>query len=81
MANKNRNPGRLAKALLEMAKDMRDGGLLDETAYEKITGEKIHITPAGENIFADLGFQPEEAAELQAESKRIISEKLAGKES
>jgi len=61
MAKKNRNPSRLAKALLEMAKDMRDGGLLDETAYEKITGEKIHITPAGENIFADLGTDSEQS--------------------
>jgi predicted XRE-type DNA-binding protein len=41
----------------------------------------MHITPAGGNVFADLGFEPEEAAALQAESKRIISEKLAIKES
>jgi len=34
-----------------------------------------HITPVGGNIFADLGFAPEEAAALQAESKRIILEK------
>lgn len=41
----------------------------------------MHITPVGGNVFADLGFEPEEAASLQAESKRIISEKLAIKES
>ncbi|MDO9012488.1 MAG: hypothetical protein Q7U78_11875 [Gallionella sp.] len=29
-----------------------------------------HITPVGGNVFADLGFEPKEAAELQAESKR-----------
>ena len=40
-----------------------------------------HITPAGANIFADLGFEPEEAAKLLEESNKIISEKLAIKES
>lgn len=39
-----------------------------------------HITPAGGNVFADLGFEPEEAAALKAESQRIISEKLAIRE-
>ncbi len=36
-----------------------------------------HITPAGGNVFADLGFGPKEAAELKAESQRIIGEELA----
>jgi predicted XRE-type DNA-binding protein len=36
-----------------------------------------HITPAGGNVFSDLGFTPDEAAALKAESSRIISEKLA----
>ncbi len=39
-----------------------------------------HITPANGNVFADLGFEPEEAATLKAESQRRISEKLAIKE-
>lgn len=39
-----------------------------------------HVTPTGGNVFADLGFGPEEAARLQAESGRRISEKLAIKE-
>jgi predicted XRE-type DNA-binding protein len=39
-----------------------------------------HLTPADGNVFADLGFEPEEAARLQAESRRRISEKLAIKE-
>jgi putative transcriptional regulator len=30
-------PSRLTRALLETAKDMRDGGILTEPAYEKIT--------------------------------------------
>ncbi|QQE91190.1 hypothetical protein [Azotobacter chroococcum] len=47
----------------------------------KIDTETRHITPAGGNVFADLGFGPEEAAALKAESQRIISEKLAIKES
>lgn len=37
------------------------------------------ITPSGSNVFADLGFEPGEAAALKAESQRIISEKLARK--
>ena len=40
-----------------------------------------HTTPADGNIFLDLGFPPEEAAVLHADSMRIISEKLAIKES
>ncbi|NYT61922.1 XRE family transcriptional regulator [Alcaligenaceae bacterium] len=40
-----------------------------------------HITLAGANVFADLGFDQEEASALQAESQRIISEKLAIKDS
>ncbi len=41
----------------------------------------MHITPVGGNVFADLGFEPEEAAALKAESQRIIFEELAIKES
>ncbi len=40
-----------------------------------------HITPSGANIFADLGFEPKEAAKLLEESDKIISEKLSIKES
>lgn len=39
-----------------------------------------HVTRAGGNVFADLGFEPDEAARLQVESRRLISEKLAIKE-
>lgn len=46
-----------------------------------IETKTMHITPADGNVFADLGFEPEEAAALKAESQRIISEKLAIKES
>lgn len=42
--------------------------------------KSTHITPAGGNVFADLGFEPQVAAALKAESQRIISEKLAIKE-
>lgn len=38
-----------------------------------------HITPAGENVFLDLGFKPKEAAALKEESKKIIDKKLLGK--
>ncbi|HUG58638.1 MAG TPA: XRE family transcriptional regulator [Candidimonas sp.] len=40
-----------------------------------------HITPVGGNVFADLGFEQEEAVALKTESQRIISEKLAIKDS
>jgi len=46
-----------------------------------IETQSMHITPAGGNVFADLGFEPEEASALKAESQRIISEKLAIKDS
>lgn len=39
----------------------------------------VHITQADGNVFVDLGFEPEEAAALQADSKRITSEKLSSK--
>ncbi len=45
-----------------------------------IETKSLHITPVGGNVFADLGFGPEEAVALKAESQRIISEKLAIKE-
>jgi len=41
----------------------------------------MHITLVGGNVFADLGFEKAEATALQERSKRIISEKLAIKES
>lgn len=45
-----------------------------------IDTKSAHITPVGRNVFADLGFEPEEAVTLKAESQRIIAEKLAIKE-
>lgn len=42
-----------------------------------IEKKSMHVTPAGGNVFADLGFEPGEAASLKAESGRIISEQLA----
>lgn len=38
-----------------------------------------HITPSDGNIFADLGFPPEEAARLLAESDARIDAELAAK--
>lgn len=46
-----------------------------------IETKSTHITPVGGNVFTDLGFEPKEAAALKAESRRIISEKLAIKDS
>ncbi len=39
--------------------------------------KSAHITPAKGNVFADLGFDATEAAQLKAESQRVISKKLA----
>ena len=45
-----------------------------------IDTKSARITPAGGNVFADLGFEPAEAQALQAQSQRIISDKIAIKE-
>ncbi len=45
-----------------------------------IETKSMHITPVGGNVFADLGFEPKEAAAPKAESQRLISEKLAIKD-
>lgn len=47
-----------------------------------IDTKSARITPAGGNVFADLGFGPAEAQTLQAQSQsqRIISDKIAIKE-
>jgi predicted XRE-type DNA-binding protein len=39
-----------------------------------------HVTPVGANIFADLGFAPEDAKQYLAESNAIIARKRAIKE-
>jgi predicted XRE-type DNA-binding protein len=36
-----------------------------------------HVTPADGNIFLDLGFEPDEAERLLAESERQIAERMA----
>jgi len=46
-----------------------------------IETELTHVTPVGGNVFVDLGFEPEEAAALQAEAQKIIREKLVVKNS
>lgn len=46
-----------------------------------IETKSMHKTPSGGNVFADLGFAPKEAATLKAQSRAIISQKLAIKES
>ncbi|MBF7979774.1 MULTISPECIES: helix-turn-helix domain-containing protein [Rahnella] len=39
-----------------------------------------HITPAGGNVFADLGFSDDEAQALHAESQQKIAQTIALKE-
>ena len=36
-----------------------------------------HITPAGGNVFADLGFSAVEAKALQAQVREVVAKKLA----
>jgi len=36
-----------------------------------------HITPVGGNVFADLGFAPDEALRLKSASDTMIRQKLA----
>ena len=42
--------------------------------------KSTHITSADGNVYIDLGFDPEVAAELQAASQQIISEKLGAED-
>ena len=55
----NKKPSRLSKAIVEMAKDMRSGDMLDEETYKKITSrhlglkEKVNVeTLTGDDIRA-----------------------------
>ena len=46
MTMKNKKPSRLAQAILETAKDMRQVGVLDDAAYDKITMRHLgHTLP------------------------------------
>lgn len=42
--------------------------------------ESEHVTPGDGNVFADLGFDPAEAAELHDKATQIIAKKLAIKQ-
>lgn len=46
-----------------------------------IETQSSYVTPVGGNVFADLGFNPEEAVRLKAKSAKIIAERIALKES
>jgi len=48
MTKKNNKPGRLAQAMLETAKDMRQARLLDEAAYAKITMRHLGVEEKAE---------------------------------
>lgn len=48
--------------------------------YESVGTGITHITPADGNVFADLGFAPQEAAALKAETDRIIDARFAIKD-
>ena len=50
-----------------------------QTATPAMTSDSLagHITPAGGNVFADLGFEPAEAAALYEQSQMVIAKKLA----
>ena len=42
-----------------------------------IETQSSYVTPVGGNVFADLGFNPEEAVRLKAKSAKIIAERIA----
>lgn len=53
----------------------------DKTEHRDDVAEPVigHVTPAGGNVFLDLGFPPEEAAQLKQDSdKRISAQKNGG---
>ena len=41
------------------------------------TEQSSHVTPVGGNVFADLGFDAEEAKALQLQTHQVIAKKLA----
>ncbi len=45
-----------------------------------IDTKSTHITPVGGNVFADVGFEPTEAAELKAAAAKRIAERLLAME-
>ena len=51
---------------------LTDFGIFFTTTLS-IDTKSTHITPVDGNVFVDLGFEPAEAAELKAESQRIIA--------
>lgn len=54
---------------------------LEPDDWKPLDMKSSHKTPVGGNVFSDLGFESQQAEDLQRQSKRIISEKLAIKES
>ena len=48
MANEKKKPSRLAQAMLETAKDMRNVGVLDEAGYAKITMRHLGVKDKAE---------------------------------
>lgn len=46
----------------------------------KIDTDIRHVTKAGANLFAELGFAPNEARQYQAESQALVSQTVALKE-
>jgi putative transcriptional regulator len=48
MMTRKDKPSRLTQALLETAKDMRDAGILEEAAYEKITMRHLDVRDKAE---------------------------------
>lgn len=50
------------------------------TGQSETPGWIGHVTPADGNIFLDLGFPPDEAARLLAESNRVIAAHVAVKQ-
>ena len=70
MTTHERKPTRLTKALLETAKDMRQGGILGEAAYEKITMR--HIGAQGLAQIAPLTAEDVKALRAEAHMSQAV---------
>ena len=53
-----------------------DWDRMPDVGAEVCSIESAHITPVGGNVFADLGFEPTEAAALQSTSQARLAREL-----
>jgi putative transcriptional regulator len=79
MTTNNKKTSRLAEALLETAKDMRETGILGEAAYEKITMRHLgtHDQPVMEPLTGEeIRMMREQAHMSQSVFARYLNVRL-----